>query len=78
LLVLKALKKGYQLDPSNPSLHLLSIKFLKELNTLEGSSTLIDVLKEESEALFQGKSAETFNEEFSKAHEKSLPHALYG
>jgi len=76
LLVLKALKKGYKIDSSNPSLHLLAIKFLKALNSLDASGTLIDVLKEETEALFQGKTPESLNEEFLKAHEKSLPHAF--
>ncbi|KAI9324644.1 NMDA receptor-regulated protein 1-domain-containing protein [Zopfochytrium polystomum] len=79
LQALKCLKKAYNIDPENPELHVVAVRFLREVTTTTTSTnaTVAAVLLDETKALFSGQlDAAAFTEAYAARHLKSLPHQV--
>ncbi|KAK3099145.1 hypothetical protein FSP39_000123, partial [Pinctada imbricata] len=79
LLMLQSLKRGFQLDPESPQMHVCLLKFLQLVKKKgELHDTVQEVLKKEIEKIHHGKDAKSLNTEFLERNNKSLLHRLAG
>ncbi|XP_067663696.1 N-alpha-acetyltransferase 15, NatA auxiliary subunit-like [Haliotis asinina] len=78
LLMLQSIKRGFQTDPYDPQFHICKIRYLQLVKRSELSEPLQSVINQEVERVYEGKSANTLNDEFIARNSKSLEHLLAG
>lgn len=81
LLMLQCLKRGQQIDPDNPHLHMCRVKFLKlvqDKSDGELSGPVGQVIKDALGNLYTTPDLQEVNSQFVASHKNSIPHTLAG
>ncbi|XP_074650017.1 N-alpha-acetyltransferase 15, NatA auxiliary subunit-like [Tubulanus polymorphus] len=76
LLMLKAIKRGYAVEPNHPHLHTCIVRFIKLVNEKrnELDVSLMKVIDHQTSVIFTSNDPLLVNEEFLKANSLSYPH----